>query len=97
MEAVRLRRLEPARTGRRALLHKDENGDIALAFRAQGGSRIRHPDDEGIRACPATPTLPSPDGTRACPGSAICCASRAGPTCGGGGIKGGGAKKDTLK
>src|SRR6516165_11185862 len=58
--------------------------------------RVNPPSAEGInwrrnfRACRANPTLPSPVASRACPTCALCCATRAGPGCVGGGIKGGG-------
>jgi ATP-dependent helicase/nuclease subunit A len=42
-------------------------------------------DDTQLDAAISPPPLPSPDGTRARPGSARYCASRAGPTCDGGG------------
>jgi ABC-type branched-subunit amino acid transport system ATPase component/ABC-type branched-subunit amino acid transport system permease subunit len=45
--------------------------------------------DHFRQAHPKPPPLPSPAGTRACPGSVLYCASRASPTCDGGG-KGGG-------
>jgi hypothetical protein len=46
--------------------------------------------------CSAPPPLPSPDGTPACQGSAPYCASRASPTCDGGG-KGGGIASAMLE
>ena len=44
----------------------------------------------------APPPYPSPDGTRACPGSEPYFASRASPTCGGGGIGWGSASEDST-
>src|SRR5262249_32481927 len=46
LEALGLRRPQPARARRRALLHQDQDGDLALALGHQGRRRIRHSDDE---------------------------------------------------
>ena len=46
LEALRLRRPQPARPGLGPLLHQDQDGDRALALRHQGRRRVRHPDDE---------------------------------------------------
>ncbi len=46
LEALRLRRPQPARPGLDPLLHQDQDGDGALAVRHQGRRRVRHPDDE---------------------------------------------------
>src|SRR6266540_5205382 len=46
MEALDIRRPQPARPRQRPLLHQDQDGDIALAFRHQRGSGIRHSDHE---------------------------------------------------
>src|SRR5262249_24934675 len=48
---------------------------------------------QALRACPATPTLPSPVASRACPTCATYCRTQAGPGSVGGGIKGGGLRK----
>ena len=46
LEALRLRRPEPARAGFDPLLHQDQDGHLALALRHQGRRRVRHPDHE---------------------------------------------------
>ena len=46
LEALRLRRPQPARARRGALLHQDQDRDVALAVRHQGRRRVRHSDDE---------------------------------------------------
>jgi len=46
LEALGLRRPQPARAGLGAVLHQDQDGDLALAERREGGRGIRHPDDE---------------------------------------------------
>ena len=46
LEALGLRRSQPARPGLGALLHQDQDGDRALALRRQGRRRVRHSDDE---------------------------------------------------
>ena len=46
LEAFRLRRPQPARTGFDPLLHQDQDRDLALADRHQGRRRVRHSDDE---------------------------------------------------
>ena len=46
LEALGLRRPQPARPRRRALLYQDQDGDLALALGHQGRRRIRHSDDE---------------------------------------------------
>ena len=46
LEAVGLRRPQPARARRHPLLHQDQDGDRALAIRHQGRRRVRHPDHE---------------------------------------------------
>ena len=46
LEALRLRRPQPARPGFDPLLHQDQDRDRALAVRHQGRRRVRHPDDE---------------------------------------------------
>ena len=46
LEALRLRRPQPARAGLDPLLHQDQDRDGALAVRHQGRRRVRHPDDE---------------------------------------------------
>ncbi len=45
LEAFRLRRSQPARPRRGALLHQDQDGDRPLAFGREGRRRVRHPDD----------------------------------------------------
>ena len=46
LEALRLRRPQPARARCGALLHQDQDRDLALALGHQGRRRVRHPDDE---------------------------------------------------
>ena len=46
LEAVRLRRPQPARPGFDSLLHQDQDGDLALAVRRQGRRGVLDPDDE---------------------------------------------------
>ena len=46
LEALRLRRSQPARTGFDPLLHQDQDRDRALAVGHQGRRRVRHSDDE---------------------------------------------------
>ena len=60
LEALRLRRPQPARAGLGPLLHQDQDRDGALALRHQGRRRVRHPDDEvtrnaSFRPAPARP------------------------------------------
>ena len=45
LEALRLRRPQPARPELHALLHQDQDGHLPLAERCQGGRGVRHPDD----------------------------------------------------
>ena len=45
LEALGLRRPQPARAGLDPLLHQDQDRDRALAVRHQGRRRVRHPDD----------------------------------------------------
>ncbi len=45
LEALGLRRPQPARPGFDPLLHQDQDRDRALAVRHQGRRRVRHPDD----------------------------------------------------
>ncbi len=51
LEALGLRRSEPARARRGALLHQDQDGDVALALRHQGRGAVLDPDDavRGLR------------------------------------------------
>ena len=46
LEALRLRRPQPARPGLDPVLHQDQDRDLALAVRHQGRRGIRHSDDE---------------------------------------------------
>ena len=46
LEAVGLRRSQPARPRRLPLLHQDQDGHLALALRREGGRELRYPDDE---------------------------------------------------
>src|SRR5262249_12467152 len=46
METLRLRRPQPARPGRDPFLHQDQDRNVALAFRDQGGGGVCHSDDE---------------------------------------------------
>ena len=46
LEALGLRRPQPARPGLDPLLHQDQDGDLALAVRHQGRRGVRHSDDE---------------------------------------------------
>ena len=53
LEAVRLRRSQPARTGRGALLHTHQDGHLALAERCEGRRRVRDPGD-GLNPQPSS-------------------------------------------
>jgi len=44
-KAFVLRRSQPARPGCDAILHQNEDGDVALAERRQGRRKLRHADD----------------------------------------------------
>ncbi len=46
LETVRLRRPQPIRSGFGAVLHQDQDGDLALAVRRQGRCGFLDPDDE---------------------------------------------------
>ncbi len=46
LEALRLRRPQPARPRRVPLLHQDQDRDVALALGRQGRRELRHSDDE---------------------------------------------------
>jgi hypothetical protein len=46
LEALVLRRSQPARPGLLPLLHQDQDRHLALAFGRQGRRGVRHPDDE---------------------------------------------------
>src|SRR5262249_37488526 len=46
LEALRLRRPQPARPGLDPVLHKDQDGHLTLADRDERGCRVCHPDHE---------------------------------------------------
>ncbi len=62
LEALRLRRPQPARARRHPLLHQDQDGHVALAVGRQGRRELRHPDDELMAARHASFLYPPLEG-----------------------------------
>ena len=59
LEAFRLRRSQPARSGFDPLLYQDQDRHLALAVRHQGRRGIRHSDDAVKPKCPNTRSIAS--------------------------------------
>jgi 3-phosphoshikimate 1-carboxyvinyltransferase len=81
-----------AAPGETSVIESEASRDHTERLLAHFGAQVTV---EPLDPSPAPSLDPSPDGTRARPGSALYCASRASPTCVGGG-QGGGGRKITL-
>ena len=65
MEAIRLRRPEPARTRCLPLLYQDQDSYVALALGHQGRGKLRHPNHELGSSTIGPAPRPTWDGSRA--------------------------------